>query len=631
MIIGTAGHVDHGKTELIKALTGVDADRFIEEKERGVSIDIGFAPFSMVDGRIAGVIDVPGHERFIHNMLAGIGGIDLVLLVIDAQEGIMPQTREHLDILELLQIKKGLVVITKRDLVDTEWLEMVMEEVREFLENTFLAGASIYPVSSITGEGLAELRAAINALGDTVPERDEKAPLYMPLDRVFSISGFGTVVTGTLLTGTVKVGQVVEVLPPGRELRVRGIQVHGGMVDEAAAGQRVAVNVPGLERGEIGRGSVMAAPGYYHLTRFCDARLRLLPGARPLTNLIPVHFYLGTARVTARLLLLEGEEMAPGTEGFVQCRLDKPLVARRGDRFIVRSYSPMVTIGGGIILDDQPPRHRRFRPDVLARLEELEQEDPRPFVLQKLKGAGGATLAELSHLTHLGAEQLKEMLDTALQEGDVARLGDLYVTGETRTTWERQIGERLEQFHREKPLLPGMPKSLLGGFLPRKAAGRPYDALLEQLKHQGLVTIRGEIVAREDFSPRPAPGQEEKLQQLLAVLEKAGLNPLPTREMWTLLGLRKEEGEMLLDYLLWQERIVKVGEDFYLHKGVVERCLETLREHFRHNRSVTLGQYRDLLQGSRKSAQAILEYFDGCKYTRRIGDERVPLKFPGLG
>lgn len=629
MIIGTAGHVDHGKTELIKALTGVDADRFIEEKERGVSIDIGFAPYSMNDGRIAGVIDVPGHERFIHNMLAGIGGIDLVLLVIDAQEGIMPQTREHLDILELLQIKKGLVVITKRDLVEGEWLEMVVEEVRDFLGNTFLAGASIFCVSSVTGEGLQELRMAIDTLVNTVQERDEKAPLYMPLDRVFSISGFGTVVTGTLLTGTVRVGQVVEILPPGRELRVRGIQVHGGMVEAAAAGQRVAVNVPGLERGEIARGSVMAAPGYYHLTRFCDARLRLLPGVRPLPNLAPVHFYLGTTRVVARLLLLEGDEMAPGEEGFVQCRLDKPLVARRGDRFIVRSYSPMVTIGGGIILDDQPPRHRRFRPDVLARLEELEQEDPRPFVLQKLKTAGGATLNELSHLTHLGENQLQVMLETAVQDGEVSKLGELYVIAETRAAWEQQIREKLGKFHGDKPLLPGMSKSLLGSFLPRKAVGRPYDALLEQLKKQGIISMKGEIISHEDFSPRPGAGQAEKLKKLLLILEKGDLNPPPPRELWQLLGVKKEEGEMLLEYLYWQGDVVKVGEDYILHKFVLERCLQLLRQYFKQNRTLTLAQYRDLIEGSRKNAQAILEYFDGCKYTRRLGDERVPLKLPG--
>jgi selenocysteine-specific elongation factor len=608
----------------------VDTDRFIEEKERGVSIDIGFAPLNMPGGIVAGVIDVPGHERFIHNMLAGIGGIDLVLLVIDAQEGIMPQTREHLDILELLQIKNGLVVITKQDLVDTEWLEMVVEEVRDYLRHTFLAGAPIHTVSSITGAGLAELRAAIHDLGETVQKRDENAPLYMPLDRIFSISGFGTVVTGTLLTGKIKVGQIVEVLPPGRELRVRGVQVHGGMVDEAAAGQRVAVNVPGLERGEVARGSVMAAPGYFHLTRFCDARLRLLPGARPLTNLIPVHFYLGTARVTARLLLLEGDEMLPGTEGFVQCRLDKPLVVRRGDRFIVRSYSPMVTIGGGIILDDQPPRHRRFRPEVLARLEELEQEDPRPFVLQKLKGAGGATLMELSHLVHLSAEQLKEILESSIRDGDVARLGELYVTGETRAAWEQTVRGRLEQFHREKPLLPGMAKSLLGGFLPRKAAGRPYDALLEQLKKQGLVVISGEVVALEGFIPQPTPGQDEKIKELLAVLHKAGISPPPLRELWPLLAVKKEDGEMLLDYLLWRKLVIKGGEDFFLHHAVAERCLEVLREHFSANRSITLAQYRDLLQSSRKDAQAVLEYFDGCKYTRRLENERVPFKFPGL-
>ncbi len=630
MIIGTAGHVDHGKTELIRALTGIDTDRLREEKERGISIDLGFAPFSLADGRMAGVVDVPGHEKFIHNMLAGVGGLDLALMVIDATEGVMPQTREHLDILELLQVKRGLVVITKIDLVEEEWLEMVEEEVREIVEGSFLADAPIHFVSSLTKQGVEELRQAIEAIASMVPGKDSEAPLRIPIDRVFTVAGFGTVLTGTLLSGKVDSGQVVELLPPRKEFRVRGVQVHGKMVETAEAGQRVALNLSGLEKGEVIRGSIVADPGFFHLTRFCDTKLKILSTAtRPLSNMAPVHFYLGTARVVARMLLLGSEAIKPGQEGFVQCRLDKPMVAHRGDRFIIRSYSPMITIGGGIILDENPRRHKRFRGDVLTRLEQLEKEDL-SFVLQRLQETGVSTLEALSQRTKIGQGQLQKILNEAIQNGKVVLIGNYFSTPEIIREWESAVMEELERFHREKPLQPGLQKARIAAALPYKLTGKAYDELLRHMEQKGLVLFKGELIFKSDFKPRPSEAQEKKMADIMKIFAEADLNAPSLKELWEKTGLKKEEGESLIDYLVKEGRLVKVLEDFYLHKDTYKRCLQVLQEYFQNSESITLGQYRDLLHTSRRRAQALLEYFDGCKYTRRQGDERVALKLPDL-
>jgi selenocysteine-specific elongation factor len=629
VIIGTAGHVDHGKTELIRALTGIDTDRLGEEKERGISIDLGFAPLRLLDGRLAGVIDVPGHEKFIHNMLAGIGGIDLVILVIDATEGVMPQTKEHLDILELLQIKKGLVAITKIDLVEQEWLEMVEEEVRENLAGTFLADAPLHFVSSVSGKGIGELKEAISKLAATIIPKEKDAPLRIPIDRVFTIAGFGTVLTGTLLSGVVKVGQLVELLPPGKKFRVRGIQVHGQSQEEAFAGQRVALNLANLGKKEVERGSVVASPGYFHLTRYCDARLKLLPGAsKPLTNMSPVHFYLGTARVVGRIQLLDAEELKPGEEGFVQCRLDSPLVAKRGDFFIVRSYSPMVTIGGGKILDERPQRHKRFRKDVLRKMEEMNKEDPLPFILEKLKSSQGATLQELSQLTKMGVRTLAELLEQPLAKKKVLLIGEIYVTADLWEEWQNTILKTLELFHEKNSLLPGMQRAQLGGALPRKVQGRVFDALLESLKKDNkLFDFKGELIHLKGFTPKPTKPQQEKLEQIIKAFKQGGLNPPSLKELRSSFGLKKEE-DSLLDYLTHSGILVKITEEMYLDREIYQGCLEKLREYFRENRSITLAQYRDLLQSSRRHVQALLEHFDSCKFTRRVGDERMQWKMP---
>ena len=626
MIIGTAGHVDHGKTELIRAITGIDTDRLNEEKERRISIDLGFAFFRLPSGQVAGVVDVPGHEKFIHNMLAGIGGIDLFILVVDAAEGVMPQTTEHLEILELLQIKTGLVVITKIDLVDEELLELVQEDVRESLEGTFLEDAPVHMVSSYTGEGIKELVEDIDRIAQASPPKNSDAPLRIPVDRAFSIAGFGTVLTGTLISGTVRTGETVELLPPGKHYRVRSLQVHGKTTDKAFAGQRVALNLPGLDKDEVERGAVIADPGYFQLTRVLDAKLTLLPSAsRSLYNMAPVHFYQGTSKVVAKMLLLGANEIKPGEQGYVQCRLDRPVVLQRGDRFIIRSYSPMLTIGGGFVLDESPRRHKRFRKEVIDSLKELESEDS-SFILHKLSEVNFSTLQDLSQVTKISQSKMQDIMHKALERGEVISLNDYYAPARVVKYCEEVLLKELERFHEQEPLVQGIQKAHLAGTLPYKVPSRAYDALLQRLKDKGNINISGDIVYKEGFSPHPTKKQQEKIDKLLENLKEGGVTPPSVKNLLLSLDLKEQEGVKYLEYLMLKGEVVKVTEEIYLHREAYERCLEVLREYFQEHDTITLAQYRDLLQGSRRHAQAILEHFDSCKYTRRTGDERVPWK-----
>ncbi len=627
LIIGTAGHVDHGKTVLIKALTGVDTDRLREEKERGISIDLGFAPFKLPGGRLAGVVDVPGHERFIHNMLAGAAGMDLVLLVVDANEGVMPQTREHLNILELLGLQKGIVVITKIDLVDEEWRELVEEEIREELKGTFLENAPVQPVSALTGLGIEELKALIDAMTREVTPRNAAGPLRLPLDRAFVVPGFGTVITGTLFSGTVRTGDTVAVIPPGVEARVRNIQVHERDVQEAKAGQRVALNLSGLEKEQLSRGAVVGTPGYYRPTTLIDVKLTLLPGApRLLKNLDPVHFFLGTARTVARLLLLDREELRPGEAALVQCRLERPLVAERGDPFIIRSYSPMTTIGGGRVLDPSPARHRRFRQSVLAHLSELEQDletgGDEAFVRQKLEELTVADLPKLAQATRLPAERLTEIMEALRQKNVIESLGESFATRASLQEWEAKILSRLEQFHRQFPLAPGISRAQLRGVLPRAFSLREYDALLGRLAAD-KITVRGDLVSLHGYIPTPSPEEAEVLGRLVRIYEQGGLQPPSAREAAKSAGADSRRQEELFAYLVSQGTLVKVAEDLYFHSEAYRGAVELLRRHFASSETLTLAQFRDLSGSSRKYIQALLEHFDQIRLTRRVGDHRV--------
>ncbi len=630
VIIGTAGHVDHGKTMLISALTGTDTDRLKEEKERGISIELGFAAFPLADGRLAGIIDVPGHERFINNMLAGAAGIDLVLLVIDVNEGVMAQTREHLNILELLGLQKGMVVITKTDMVDEDWCDMVEEEIREELKETFLKDAHYCRVSAVTGAGLDELKEKLNALTTEILPRDTYAPMRLPVDRAFTISGFGTIVTGTLLQGKVAVGETVEVLPARDRARVRNLQVFSSNVETAYAGQRVAVNLAGLEKGDIERGSVVCMPGFFHLSSMVDASITLLKNApRPLKSLDPVHLYLGTSRVVARVALLDKDLLMPGESALIQLRLESPLVAERKDRFIVRSYSPVTTIGGGIILDPASERRpRRTKAKVLEALRALEKEikesgADRAFLLQKLLKEEIADINRLETVTRIGKEKISALLKELTEEGILLRLGNSYITTEAFNRWEQKVLDYLGSYHRKNSLAAGVYRASLKGILPGHLAIRDYDAFLETLEDKNLIKDDDHI-SLTGFKPTPTPEQQNLINRIEEILLKNRFQPPFLKDLAAELKIDSDGAEVLLAYLVNKGSVIKINEDMYLHHNIYHEAIEMLTRHFAGHETLTMAQFRDYLQSTRKYMQPLLEFFDHKKITRRNGDYRVP-------
>ncbi|MCD6525763.1 MAG: selenocysteine-specific translation elongation factor [Desulfuromonas sp.] len=624
IIIGTAGHVDHGKTQLIKALTGAQTDRLKEEQQRGISIDLGFASFTLPGGDQAGVIDVPGHEKFINNMLAGVGGIDLVLLVVDSMEGVMPQTHEHLQILNLLQIPRGIIVMTKIDLADEEWADVVEEEIREEVSGTFLSKAPVCRVSSISGEGIPELVKTIVELAAQIPEHDSDGPMRLPIDRHFSVAGFGTVVTGTLLTGCVQVGDSVEVLPPGEKVRIRDVQVHGKKQQIARSGQRVALNLAGLERDILQRGCVIGTPGIFEQTSRIDARLTLLADApRAIKFRDPVHFYLGTARVVGLVALLDRDQLEPGESALVQIHLDRPLVAHRQDRFIIRSYSPMTTIGGGLVIDPAPGKHKRFRPAVMKAIEELESGEG-SFLLQKLSELQCARVKDLEQLSGMGRERITTHLNTLQEDGKVQQLGDQWLPTALVRAFSERLVETVEQFHHHNPLLPGIPHATLKSRLPKRLNGKTFEQLLAITALQRA----GEWVQIEGFQPQPSVQQQQYLQKIEQAYKQIGVQAKGRREMLDSLAIDEEILEDCLGYLFFNGILIKLNDDTFFHHDSYQQALRQLVDHFAGQPTLTLGQYRDLIGSARKPVQALLEHFDDLKYTMRKGDAREAWKLP---
>jgi selenocysteine-specific elongation factor len=618
--------VDHGKTALIKALTGEDTDRLRQEKERGISIELGFAPFKLPGGRLAGVVDVPGHERFIHNMLAGIGGIDLVLLVVDVTEGVMPQTREHVEIMDLLQIARGVVVLAKIDLAeDTDWLDLVEEEVREALAGTFLENAPYYRVSAHTREGLDELVAGIDKLTGEMPERDDRAPLRLPVDRVFSLAGFGTITTGTVLAGKIAPGMNVEILPVGRSARVRQIQVHGAQAQEATAGQRAAVNLSGVEKEALLRGSVLAAPGSLAATYMLDARLKLLPGApRALKNLTRVHVYLGTGRSVGRIALLDTDELEPGQDAPVQLRLERRLVAQSGDRFIIRSFSPMTTIGGGLVLDASPQKHKRFKPEVLDRIKELEKGDPAAPLLQRIRRETAVAHSALEKQAGLAPDTLQAYLDRLEEEEKIIKTGSLWLDATAVWEWQEKTLAALETFHRANHLVVGMSRAELKNALPKDVPQKVYDWLLAGLAEEGQLAIHEDLVALASHSPEPKAEEVTQLQKLTTLYREGDFTPPTRKEVVEKTGIKAEQVDRLLAYLSWQGEIVRVDEQLAFHKEHFQRAKEILCRHFREQKTLGAGEFKEKLGSTRKFVLPLLETFDRLKWTRRMGDDRVP-------
>lgn len=625
IILGTAGHIDHGKTSLVKALTGTETDIHKEEKERGITIDIGFAPFILPDGRRVGVIDVPGHERFIKNMLAGAGSIDLILLVIDANEGIMPQTEEHLHILEMLHVQKGIIVLTKTDTVEPEWLEMVEEEVRAGMEGTFLQDAPIIPVSAHKGTGIDLLREEIGRMATEVKPREVTAPLRLPVDRVFSVPGFGTVATGTVFAGRVKVGDPVEVLPSGKLARIRSIQVHGSSVEQAQAGQRAALNVAGVERSDLERGMVIAKPDLFRATEMIDTRLHMLTDApRSLTNRMRIRFYIGASEVMGRVSILDRDELVAGEDALVQIRLESPIICEAQDRFIIRTYSPMLTIAGGTVIDPYPKReHRRRRDYVLDELTQREQGGPEQLILQALFDAPGATPEEIATATKSTEDIVETHVAVLLEQGRVVSLGAGLVASEWLGRTLDEIEERIRAHYAKEKYHMTVPKAQVLSQLGKKLKPKLFDALLATSE-----ALERFVVARDKLSVRgyeiPFTLRERELLTKIDEMFRDQLfHPPSFDEVLQATKAIEKTLHGLFYYLKDRGDLVEIADGILLHREAVESAKTTIRERVQTGEGYTVADFRDWVGTSRKYAVAILEYLDEQKFSKRIEDKRV--------
>jgi selenocysteine-specific elongation factor len=626
VVVGTAGHIDHGKTSLVKALTGTDTDRLPEEKARGITIDLGFAFLEEPDGLTIEIVDVPGHERFVKNMLAGVGGIDLALLVIAADEGVMPQTREHLAICSLLHIKSGMVALTKTDMVEPDWLELVRDDVARLLDGTFLAGCPIVPVSSKTGAGLPELRAALGGLARSVPAKAPDRTARLPVDRVFTVKGFGTVVTGTLTAGRLAIDERVEVYPRGLQSKVRGLQVHGHAVERAQAGQRTAVNLQGVERTAIERGDVVAPAGTLVHTVLVDATVELLADApRPLKMRERVRFHVGTQEVMARALLVGETELSQGRASFGRFRLEAPVVALPGDRYVIRTYSPIVTIGGGTLLDVAPPRFKRKAPALRAHLELLATGSPAEVVEEHLRqaGAAGARLVDLRARTPFGPELLRTLLEGLQKSGAVVAVDrEAYLHRDANDRLRAATLGLLEAFHAEHPLRGGISREEL-----RSRAGnaqeKVFAQLLGTLEAEGVVRSEKDQVRLASHTIRLSPEQQRVVDGVEAEFRRALAAPPAVEETLAKFGVKGTEKHELFQLLLADRKLVRVKESLYFHAAALQEIQDTLVAHLTAKKELGPADMKDLFGVSRKYAIPLMEYFDAQRVTVRKGERRV--------
>ncbi|MGH2458607.1 MAG: selenocysteine-specific translation elongation factor [Chloroflexota bacterium] len=614
-VIGTAGHIDHGKSTLVKALTGIDPDRLREEKERGMTIDLGFAWLRLPSGREVSVVDVPGHERFIKNMLAGVGGIDLALLVIAADEGIMPQTEEHLAILELLRAKRAVVALTKRDLVEDDWLELVRADVAERVERSELRGAPILAVSATTGAGLPDLLSALDqALDDTPPKPDLGRP-RVPIDRVFTIAGFGTVVTGTLVDGALRVGEDLEIQPGGPRTRARGIQTHKQKVEQAPPGARVAVNLVGLGVDDLRRGQVVTTPGWLHPTLAVDARVRVLSQAPPLAHNARVSFHTGSAETMALVRVLDADSIAPGQDGWAQLRFAEPVAVVKGDRFVLRS--PNETLGGGEVIELHARRHRRQQDDVVQRLEILEQGAPGDILVNALAGRFGKGVAAIGETTGFSADRVHALIEQLLDAGRIVRLGDAYLPTAALDALRSEVERALDDYHRRFPLRDGMPREELKSRL--HLSGRDFSALVDHLGASIAIVVEDSIVRLPAHRVALSAEQERRVREFLAELGAQPYAPPSLDDLVT----RFEIDDELLAALVGLGRIVRVSESIAFAADAFAALRSRIVERAREQGSISVSEVRDLFDTSRKYALALLEYFDQERLTRRVGDARV--------
>ncbi|MDR1045217.1 MAG: selenocysteine-specific translation elongation factor [Candidatus Adiutrix sp.] len=626
-IIGTAGHVDHGKTALIKALTGIDTDRLAEEKKRGITIETGFAHLDLPGGRRAGVVDVPGHERFIKNMLAGAAGIDLAMLVVAADDGVMPQTREHLDILRLLNIPAGLVVLSKADLVDDDWLELVRDDLGRLTKGTFLEGAPVIPVSAHTGRGLEELKAALAALVSALKNREAADHFRLPFDRVFSMTGFGTVVTGTLMEGVLNAGETAMVYPAGMPVKIRGVQVHGQAVDSALPGQRVAVNL-NIKRDKLERGDVLATLDSLSPTLMLDVRLEVLKNSPfPVKNGSWVHLYLSAREQLAKVVLMEEAELEEGRSAFAQLRMMEPLTARKGDRFVIRFYSPVITIGGGQVLDPAPLKRRRHKAQVISQFETKESGSP-PELLELAIGERPETFPTLQELViraGLDPTRVRNDCHSLVRQGRIAALTrDVYIHQREMERLKAKLRNLLNDWHRKNPYSPGLSLEEARGRLAPGAPPAVTDALIAILENEKFIIREQGSLRLSGFQPQVNEAENELIDKLEQIYLSCGLTPLVTSAVEPAGSPAEERRRQAAFSALTRRGLIKrLDDSYYLHSTYYDQAWQRFQELAANRAVVQVGRFRDELQTSRKVAVALLEHFDKAGLTRPVGEGRT--------
>lgn len=626
VIIGTAGHVDHGKSSLILALTGRDPDRLAEEKERGITIELGFTWLDLPDGSRSGIIDVPGHEKFISNMLAGAGGIDLALLVVAADEGVMPQTREHLGILSLLGIPHGVIALTKCDLADEELIELVEEDLRDQVRGTFLEDAAVIRTSTVSGEGIESLRTTLFDLIAAADSTRDELPFRLPVDRIFSLGGFGTIVTGTLIEGIVRTGDQAGIYPQDKTARVRGIQIHETAVDTAWPGQRVALNLTGVKKDDLARGDTLAAPGSLRGSQLIDATLTALPGARfPITNKMRVHLFHGAREILARIVLLDRDILEPGDTGPAQIRPEEELFAKYGDRFIIRFYSPLETIGGGVIVDPLPARRRRMRENNSGDFDIMAGHDPsaRLSLAVAHRSDRLALLETAFYRAGVSALDGKELLSGLVASQSLVLLNERVAVSESfLESLGRKASALLASFHAKRPLEQGMRREELRTRLMPRAGIQLSDLVIDRLRDREILDTYDGLVSLHGYRVSLSPEEEKAVHEMEMIFLKAGYAP-PLPDEIPLQPGKRVDRTQILSLLIDREILIRLTPQILMHRDKVDQAWAVARDTIEREDGITLADFRDRLETSRKFAIALLEYFDKMKRTRLTGETRV--------
>ncbi len=625
IIIGTSGHIDHGKSAIVRALTGTDPDRLQEEKDRGMTIDLGYAFYN----DLVAFVDVPGHERFIKNMVAGVTSIDFVLLVVAADDGVMPQTREHLDILNLLGVQRGIIVINKIDLVEPDWLELIKEDVRELAKGTFLKEAPLVTFSAINEEGMEELRRQIDLMVEEPTKRENRGYFWMPVDRSFTIRGFGTVTTGSVNSGELHAGDDVELLPANKGYKVRGLQRHGHESDCISIGDRGAINLQGVHKDMIKRGDVLCTPDCGQATTRIDVRLQLLPASPwKLKEQSRVRLHIGTSEILARVRHIDREELLPGEAGLVQLILERPIAANRRDRFVIRNYSPGITIGGGIVLDNRPlQRHKRLDKSVLHHFEKMESPDLGAVILDCLQNSYGAKPAgDLVRSIGIAESLLQNHLADLERQELVSRIksGDQFLfaaKSEVDRTRKMILGD-LEEFHKDNPHLSGIGRAELSSKFMKTTEAVTIDTILEDLSREGKLKLKGDLIALASFNAGLTSEQQNIYDRILSMLRAEPYSPPTLKELYSTLNLEKAKVDLLINYGKSQNEWIVLQNGLIYPRTTLKEIQEMVRNWIEKKGSITAADLRDLIRASRKFAISILEYFDQIGFTVREGDER---------